>query len=131
MTKSHESSDDCPAKSIATEPASLDDATLASLWNHAYPDDLALSARLMAWCRETAPGRSVAVRVHERAGAHAAFVIASALAGQATGWIDALAVPLPRAGRRIRLPLLAAAESWLRKQGCTSCLLYTSPSPRD
>lgn len=120
-------SDARPTKSIAHEPASLDDATLASLWNQAYPDDLALSARLMAWCREAAPGRSVTVRVYERAGAPAAFVVASTLSGQPTGWVDALAVPLPRAGRRVRLPLLAAAEAWLQAQGCTSIRLGGGP----
>lgn len=108
-------------------PQTLDAEAVASLWNDAYPDDLAISPRLLAWSLQPLPGRSLTVHLAERGGKAVGFAVSSLLQGVSGGWVDALAVALPRSGRTIRLPLLAAAEGWLRGQGCASVIIGGGP----
>ncbi|MBI5035698.1 MAG: GNAT family N-acetyltransferase [Chloroflexi bacterium] len=109
--------------------------SIVSIWNDACGPDLAITPRFVEYNTRPATGVIQSGYIALQDGQPVGFVLASTLPNNPTvsppqlGWIDALAV-LPSAQKQnIGSELLAAAEDWLRAQGCSRFRLGGSLKP--
>lgn len=111
-------------------PAALDAEALASQWNAAYPDALAISPRVVLWCLQAGSGRTTAVLSASRAGRMVGFAVASTTGAAGVApvcWIDALAAEPGRNGSAVRAALAGGCEQWARAQGCPEITVGGGP----
>ncbi len=101
-------------------PATLDVAPLVDLWNAAFRDAKATSARLLEWAIRPTAYRRTNVVLASANRTPVGFAVAGLSEGDGLGRIDGLAVQ-PGTGRLgVRGALLAAAEGWLAAQGAAA-----------
>jgi len=108
---------------------------IAAIWNSACSDDLVITSNFVEYNTHPATGVIQSGQIAKLNDEPVGFVLAStlpdnpAVSPPSLGWIDAIAV-LPMAQRQgIGSALLAWAEEWLKKQGCTRFRLGGSLKP--
>lgn len=99
-------------------------AAMVVLWGDACGPELAVSPRLAGYNTRPATGALQAGQLAIHAGQPVGFVIASALlddpdTSPQMGWMDAIAVTPGLQRQGIGSELLAWAENWLARHGCT------------
>ncbi len=116
--------------SFRFQPVNPDDAArLATLWNAACGEDMAISARFVTYNLHAGAGVRQAAMLGLLDDAPVGFVVAAMLADDPTvtppdrGWIDALVVTPDHRGQGVGSRLLTWAEGWLLGQGCRTIRL--------
>ena len=110
------------------------DAVVA-LWNAALPSSLQISRRLVDFNLQPIPGGRQVGWLAMNDGAPVGVIVASMLADQphvasaTLGWIDLIAVAPTSQRQGVGRQLLAAAENWLKQQGCTAVQLGANLRP--